>query len=81
MVTEVAGSNAQSEQFNRADTDHEHCERHGIVVQPIPLCLHDTPPGSLIISRTGRQLVQMLGANFHNALKLLMNRDRTPARP
>jgi len=26
-------------------------------------------------------LVQMLGANFHNALKLLMNRDRTPARP
>src|SRR5215472_7055297 len=32
------------EQFNRADPDHEHCERYGVVVKPIPLGLHDTPP-------------------------------------
>ena len=81
MVTEVGGSNAQSEQFNRADTDHEHCEGYGIVVKPIPLRLHDTPPGSRIISRTGGKLVQMPGANFHKTLKLLMNCDRTPAKP
>jgi hypothetical protein len=81
MVTEVAGSNAQSEQFNRADSDHEHCERYGIVVQPMPLCLHDTPPGSRIISRTGRQIGSNARANFHKALKLPMNRDRTPAKP
>jgi hypothetical protein len=81
MVIEVGGSNAQSEQFNRADTDHEHCERYGIVVQPIPLRLHDTPPGSHIISRPGRQLVQMPSVNFHKVLKLLMNRNRTPAKP
>src|SRR5262249_15362364 len=56
---EVAGSDAQCEQFNRADTDHEHCERDGIVVEPMPLGLHDTPPGSQPISRTGRQMVQM----------------------
>ena len=43
-VIEFARSNAQCEQFDRTDTDHEHCERYGIVVQPIPLGLHDTPP-------------------------------------
>src|SRR6516225_2553960 len=56
---EVAGLDAQCEQFNRADTDHEHCERDGIVVEPMPLGLHDTPPGSQLISRAGRQMVQM----------------------
>ena len=76
-VTEVAGSNAQCEQFNRADTDHEHCERDGIVVQPIPLCLHGTPPCSRLISRPAGKLVQM----HHKALELLMNVDRTPAEP
>src|SRR5215472_1521543 len=56
MVTEVAGSKAQCEQFNRADPDHEHCERYGVVVKPIPLGLHDTPPYSRCISRTGRPI-------------------------
>src|SRR5262245_39575197 len=56
MVTEVAGSKAQCEQFNRADPDHEHCERYGVVVKPIPLGLHDTPPFSRCISRTGRPI-------------------------
>jgi len=76
-VTEVAGSNAQCEQFDRADSDHEHCEGYGIVVKPIPLCLHGTPPCSRFISRTGRQKVQMP----HKELELLMNSDRTPAKP
>jgi hypothetical protein len=80
-VTELAGSNAQSEQFNRTDTDHEHCERYGIVVQPIPLGLHDTPPGSRIISRTGRQIGSNARRNFHKALKPLMNRVRAPTKP
>src|SRR5262249_29477340 len=49
---EVARSKAQCDQFNSADTDHEHCERYGIVVKPIPLGLHDTPPCSRFISRS-----------------------------
>src|SRR5215471_14384171 len=67
-VTEAVGSNAQSEQFNRADTDDEHGECDGIVVQPIPLRLHGTPPCSHPISRPSRQLVQM----HHKALELLV---------
>src|SRR5262249_5807295 len=53
-VIEFARSKAQCEQFDRTDTDHEHCERYGIVVQPIPLGLHDTPPcPALLVAPTG----------------------------
>jgi hypothetical protein len=38
------GSNAQCEQSNHADSDKQHCECYGIVVQPIHLLLHGTPP-------------------------------------
>src|ERR1700738_90581 len=41
------GSNAQREQLDKANSDHQHREGHGIVVEPItPLCVHDTPPYS-----------------------------------
>src|SRR6516162_9577736 len=75
-VTEVAGSNAQCEQFDRADSDHEHCEGYGIVVKPIPLCLHGTPPCSRLISRPAGKLVQM----HHKALEFLVNCNRTPTK-
>jgi hypothetical protein len=38
------GSNAQHEQCNNADSDHQHHERYGIVIEPVPnLCTHDDP--------------------------------------
>jgi len=52
-------SNAQNDQLDHADSDHEDCECYGIIVEPMPLLLHDTPPFSRFISRAGRQLVQM----------------------
>lgn len=49
------GSNAQCEQFNEADTDHQHRECYGIVVEPMPpLYLHDLPPLLPFVSRAGR---------------------------
>jgi hypothetical protein len=38
------------------------------------------PVPASLVGPAGK-LVQMPGANFHKALKLLMNRDRTPAKP
>ena len=37
------GSNAQCEQPNRAESDSQHCERYGIVVQP-----NGTPPCQIL---------------------------------
>jgi hypothetical protein len=37
-------SNKQCEQSNHAHADNQHCKCYGIVVQPIQLLLHDTPP-------------------------------------
>jgi hypothetical protein len=38
-------SNAQCEQFHRADPEHQHRQGYGIVLEPMPpLCVHDTPP-------------------------------------
>jgi hypothetical protein len=51
----AVASNAQCEQFNHADADHQHRKCHGIIVEPISLWVHDTPPGSRFISRAGRQ--------------------------
>jgi hypothetical protein len=39
-------SNKQCEQLDHADSDHEHCECYGIVVQTVQPLLHDTPPCS-----------------------------------
>ena len=54
-------SNAQCEQLNHADSDHQHRERDGIVIEPIfPVCTHDMPPlyaRSLV--EAGRQMVQI----------------------
>jgi hypothetical protein len=37
-------SNAQREQLNHAYSDQQHHQRHGIVIQPVPvLCAHDIP--------------------------------------
>jgi len=58
--TAVVGSNAQCEQFNEANPDHQHGECYWIIVEPIAPWMHDTPPCSRFISRTGRQKVQML---------------------
>jgi hypothetical protein len=45
-----AASNDQCEQFNHADSYHQHCECYRIVIEPMPpLHIHDTPP-SLPIS-------------------------------
>jgi hypothetical protein len=41
-------SNAQCEQPNRAESDSQHCERYGIVVQPVHLLLHGTPPCQIL---------------------------------
>src|ERR1700730_9164931 len=36
--------NAPHEQCNSADSDHQHHERYGIVIEPVPnLCTHDDP--------------------------------------
>ena len=48
------GSNAQNEQFNHADSDHQHRKCYGIVVEPIPL-VHEMPPLFPFLSRAGRQ--------------------------
>ncbi len=39
-------SHKQCEQFNHANSDHEHGECHGIIVQPVQPLLHGTPPCS-----------------------------------
>jgi hypothetical protein len=36
-------SHKQREQFNHTNSDHEHCECHGIVLQPVQPLLHGTP--------------------------------------
>jgi hypothetical protein len=39
------GSNAQCEQFNEAESNHQHHEGYGIVVEPMPpMNAHDVPP-------------------------------------
>jgi hypothetical protein len=30
-------SNAQNDQLNKSDTDQQHCKRHGIVFEPMPI--------------------------------------------
>ncbi len=39
-------SHKQCEQSNHTHSDHEHCECHGVVVQPVQPLLHGTPPCS-----------------------------------
>src|SRR6476660_8659895 len=40
-----AATNDQCEQFNHADSYHQHCECYRIVIEPMaPLHIHDTPP-------------------------------------
>src|SRR5215468_3436032 len=51
----AVASNAQCEEFNHADPDHQHHKCHRIIVEPISLWVHDTPPGSRFISRADRQ--------------------------
>jgi hypothetical protein len=41
--------NDQCEQFNHADSYHQHCEGYRIVIEPMPpLYIHDAPPCSSI---------------------------------
>ena len=40
-----AASNDQCEQFNHADSYHQHCEGYRIVIEPMsPSYIHDAPP-------------------------------------
>src|SRR5437870_2570295 len=43
---QAVASNAQCEHFNHTNSNHEHRERYGIIMWPIPLLMHDTPPCS-----------------------------------
>src|SRR5205823_1728470 len=45
-TTAAVASNAQCEHFNHTNSNHEHRERYGIIMWPIPLLMHDTPPCS-----------------------------------
>src|SRR5262245_5276127 len=40
-------SNHHCEQFDHPESNHQHRDRYGIVIEPMPLlCIHDTPPYS-----------------------------------
>src|SRR5439155_7639530 len=42
-------SNDHCEQFNHADSYHQHCECYRIIIEPMPpLYIHDAPPCSSI---------------------------------
>src|SRR5260221_8292841 len=72
-----SGSNAQCEQFNHADSDHQHCECYGVVVEPMPL--HDVPPlYPSLVGLVGRRF--KWGATVLKALEQLVDRGLTPAR-
>src|SRR6266566_6330181 len=44
-----AALNDQCEQFNHADSYHQHCEGYRIVIEPMPpLYIHDAPPSTSI---------------------------------
>jgi hypothetical protein len=54
------GSNAHCEQFDQAETDHQHREGYGIVVEPMPpLCVHDMPPLHPSLVGLAGRMVQM----------------------
>jgi hypothetical protein len=51
--------NAQCEQFNHADSDHEHGECYGIVVEPMPP-MHDyAPPFPAVLVALAGRMVQI----------------------
>jgi hypothetical protein len=62
------GSNAQCEQFNYADSDHQHGECYRIVVEPISPLVHDTPPCPRFISRAGRTRYNFLNKGLTSTL-------------
>jgi hypothetical protein len=56
----AVGSNDQCEQLDKANSDHQHREGYGIVVEPIPpLCVHDTPPLSRLLVGLAGRMVQL----------------------
>jgi hypothetical protein len=53
-------SNKQCEQFNHANSDNQHCEGYGIVVQPMWLLLHRAKSVALALAATTqRQILPM----------------------
>jgi hypothetical protein len=69
------GSNAQREQFDQADSDHQHHEGYGIVVEPMPpLYLHDCLPFCPSLVGLAGRMVQM-GRSARTVEALLLVRS------
>jgi hypothetical protein len=57
-------SDAQCEQLDHADADDEHCQRDGVVFEPISHVVHDAAsPSFSPLVEAGRRLVQMWRAD------------------
>jgi hypothetical protein len=45
LLKGAVSSDAQREQLDHGKADDQHCQRHGIVLEPIsPVCMHLAPP-------------------------------------
>src|SRR5262245_53485544 len=67
----TAASNDQCEQFNYADSDHQHCECYRIVIEPMPpLYVHGAPPCSSELKDTSPCFGYGCGSNPISAFRV-----------